>query len=103
MEKKKKKKNKSYDRAFKENAVQLSFERSNQSALARELGINPKNLSRWREEYEQFQEKSFQGSGVARLSDEDKEIRRLRKELHDKKLELEILKKAMGIISQSDR
>jgi transposase len=94
---------KRYDRAFKENAVKLSYQRKNQSALARELGVDHRVLRRWRKEYEQFKDKSFQGSGNARLSDQEKELRDLRKALTNKTLELEILKKAMGIISQSDR
>jgi transposase len=37
-----------YDRSFKENAVKLSHQRTNQSALARELGVDPALLRRWR-------------------------------------------------------
>jgi transposase len=94
---------KDYDRSFKENAVRLSYERSNITALARELGIGSNLLFRWRKESEQFKEASFQGKGNARLTEEQKEIHRLRKELSNRELEIEILKKAMGIISKSDR
>jgi len=94
---------KTYDRSFKENAVKLSYERSNLSALSRELGIDYKALLRWRKEYEQFKAASFQGNGIARLTEEQKELHRLRKELATKTLELEILKKALSIISKSDR
>ena len=96
-------KKKSYDRHFKDNAVRLSYERSNQSALARELGIQPKDLYRWRSEYEEFKSASFPGKGNARLTDDQREIKRLEKELSNTKLELEILKKAVSIISKSGR
>jgi len=39
-----------YDRAFKEKAVQLSYERHNLSELARELGITAPQLYKWRKE-----------------------------------------------------
>ncbi len=94
---------KKYDRSFKENAVRLSYERGNARAVAQELGIYKDLLYRWRAEYSQFKENSFQGNGIARLSDEQKELKRLEKALATKNLEIEILKKALGIISTSDR
>jgi transposase len=96
-------KKRKYDRSFKESAVKLSYERKNLSAVARELGVDAKLLRRWRAEYEQFTGASFQGHGTTRLSDEQKENHRLKKELAKRTLELEILKKALGIISVSDR
>ncbi len=42
-----------YDKAFKENAVKLSFERKNVSELAHELGVDPLLLYRWRKEYQE--------------------------------------------------
>lgn len=93
---------KTYDRAFKENAVKLSLERKNQSSLARELGIDPSILRRWRREYEQYKENSWQGKGNAPLSEIEREILRLKKELQRAKLEAEILKKAIAFISKND-
>jgi transposase len=40
-----------YEKAFKENAVKLSLERKNVTELARELGIEPLLLYRWRKEF----------------------------------------------------
>ena len=40
-----------FDKAFKENAVKLSFDRKNVSELAQELGIEPFLLYRWRKEF----------------------------------------------------
>ena len=39
---------------------------------------------------------SFLGHGKAKLTDEQREIARLKKELSDAKMETEILKKAIG-------
>jgi len=95
--------NRKYDRQFKEDAVKLSLERGNLSAVARDLGIDVKMLRRWKFEYEQFKGVSFQGSGIIRLTEDQKRIRQLEKDLRNRTLELEILKKALGIISVSDR
>lgn len=47
------KERKVYDREFKENAVKLSYERSNLSLFARELGVTTKQLYSWRSQYKQ--------------------------------------------------
>ncbi len=60
-------------------------------------------LLRWRKEFETFSDASFQGKGVSRLSIEQAEIQRLNKLLEIRRKENEILKKAIGIISESDR
>jgi len=45
---------KKYDSSFKERAVQLSKERKNLSELARELGISPAQLYKWRKDELKF-------------------------------------------------
>lgn len=50
-----------YDKAFKEKAVQLSYERANLSEFARELGVTAPQLYKWRKEFEEFGEGSFPG------------------------------------------
>ena len=52
-----KRERKIYDAAFKTKAVQLSNERANISELARELGLKPTLLYKWRKEYEEFLER----------------------------------------------
>ena len=42
----------SYDREFKQKAVELSFARGNAREIAEELGIRPELLYRWRREYQ---------------------------------------------------
>ncbi|MGL5957263.1 MAG: transposase [Phocaeicola sp.] len=48
----------------------MSYERSSQSALAKELGISPTMLSKWRKEFLEYGSESFQGRGVERLTNE---------------------------------
>lgn len=88
-----------YDRMFKERAVKLSYERNNIKELAQELGVSSERIYKWRAEFARHGEASFQGHGVERLSDEGKRV----KELRNTKLELEILKKAIAIFSQTDK
>lgn len=52
-----------YDKAFKEKAVQLSYDRTNISEFTRELGITALQLYKWRKEFEEFGEGSFPGKG----------------------------------------
>ena len=92
-----------YSREFKENAVKLSYERSNVSDLARELGLRANMLYRWREESQIKGKESFPGNGRQSVTSEYEELLELRKQLKRKEMELEILKKAVGIISMSDR
>jgi transposase len=94
---------KKYDKAFKEKAVELSKERKNLSELARELGIFPGQLYRWRKEEEEFKEGSFPGNGNLKQTAEQERITALEKRLKDAELERDILKKAIGIFSKNDR
>ena len=57
-----------YDKAFKEKAVELSYERTNRLELARELGVTAPQLYKWRKEFEEFGEGSFPGKGNLKLS-----------------------------------
>jgi len=53
----------SYDREFKQKAVELSFARGNAKEIAEELGIRPELLYRWRREYQHYDKNSFTGKG----------------------------------------
>jgi len=91
-----------YDREFKQMAVELSQHREDISKLAEELDIKPNLLYRWRREARRAQGGAFPGHGNPKLSEEQKEIARLKKELRETKLERDILKKAVSIFSRSD-
>lgn len=88
---------KKYDRTFKERAVELSKDRKNISELARELGVSAAQLYKWRKESEDFGSGSFPGNGNIKQTPEQERISALEKKLKDSGLELEILKKAIGI------
>ncbi|MGL4519351.1 MAG: transposase [Phocaeicola sp.] len=72
---------KNYSKKIKENAVKLSYERSWQSTLVRELGISSTLLSKWRKEFTDYGSASFQGRGVERLTDKQRRIKDLEKAL----------------------
>lgn len=92
-----------YDRAFKERAVKLSYERSSITELASELGVHPDRIYSWRNEFSKYGDVSFPGHGVERLSDEGRRVKDLEKKLKTTELELEILKKAIAVFSKIDK
>jgi len=92
----------SYDREFKQKAVELSFARGNSKEIAEELGIRPELLYRWRRKYQQYDKNSFPGKGKPKMTDLERENALLKKELRDAKMERDILKKAVSIFSRSD-
>jgi len=85
-----------FDAAFKKMAIDLSYARGSVKEVADELGIDPGRISKWRQQHS-LPEKSPVG-----LTDEQKEIRRLQKELKEALLERDILKKAVSIFSKGD-
>ena len=92
----------SYDREFKQKAVELSFARGNAKEIAEELGIRPELLYWWRREYKRYENNSFPGKGKPKMTELEKDNARLKKELRDAKMERDILKKAVSIFSRSD-
>jgi transposase len=95
-------KRRKYDREFKQMAVELSNTRDDIGALAKELGIGKDLIYRWRKEAEEHPEESFPGQGNQLLSEGQKQIMKLERELKETQLERDILKKAIGIFSKND-
>jgi transposase len=93
---------KKYDKEFKQKAVELSYARGNAKEIADELGIGQGLLYRWRKELKKYEGNSFPGHGTPKMTDLEREVARLRKELRDAKMERDILKKAISIFSVSD-
>ena len=88
-----------YTKEFKIEAVRLIIEEGRPiSEVARELGIGENLLHRWKKKYEEGEIDPFPGQG--RLSPEDGELRRLRRENKRLRMEHEILKKAVAIFSE---
>jgi len=96
------KKRRKFDREFKQMVVELSYSRKDINTLASEMDIRPELIYRWRREAESYKEASFPGQGNKILTEEQKEIARLKKELHDAQIERDILKKAVSIFSKND-
>lgn len=91
-----------YTREFKLEAIRLSEQSGKTVAeVARDLGINVKQLYRWRSRYCVDGEQGFPGSG--RLAEPEEELRRLRRELETVQQERDILKKALAIFSKEQR
>ena len=98
-------KRRKYDRDFKRNAVLLCSEPGRTvSKVAENLGIVKDLLYRWRREYHLADGKPvFTGNGVEALTDEQKRIRELEKQLRETEIEWDILKKAMAIFSKAPK
>lgn len=91
-----------YDSDFKRNAVLLSLDPERRATqVAENLGISKELLYRWRKEYRQREELAFPGHGREALTPQEQKIRDLEKELKGAAMELDILKKAMGIFSRA--
>jgi transposase len=97
------KQNRNYSLSFKQKAVELSFARGNVKQVCEELSIPYSVLHRWRKESTTYGKNSFPGRGKPKLTDEQKEITELKKQLKDVFLENEILKKAVSIFSRNDK
>ncbi len=92
-----------FDKQFKLDVVNRSLEVTSLDKLGEELSIHPDMISRWRREFLKSGEKlSFPGNGKEAMSAEEQELRRLRKELAESRLETQILKKAIHIFSMGD-
>jgi len=97
-----KRERRSYDKEFKLMAVEFCHTGKPIKEVSEELGMRRELISRWRREFEQYREGSFSGHGNVNMTEEQKEISRLRKELKDAQMERDILKKAVSIFSKSD-
>ena len=90
-----------YSEEFKKDAVghSLTSEKTVEE-VARDLGIAHSNLRRWRAQYSKNGELAFAGNGKQRLTPQEEEIRRLKKELYEVQQERDILKKALAIFTK---
>lgn len=92
---------KRYDEEFKRNAVELLLNGSDDlKPLAQELGVCPSTLRYWRDVYLR---ESTDSQGPPRgptPRETSEELRRLRQENEKLKRQRDILKKALGILSE---
>lgn len=93
---------KSYSREFKIDAVKLITEQGYKiSEAARNLGINPNVVARWKSQFERDAEYSFPGKG--HMTPEKEELHRLRQENKRLRMEREILKKATAFFAKESQ
>lgn len=88
-----------FDEAFKEMAVELSYTKASIQEAARELGVDPGRISKWRQRSKKMEQPL---ASNATLTPEQQQIRRLQRELKEAQLERDILKKAVSIFSKTD-
>jgi transposase len=86
-----------FSQEFKIEAVLMVNEGRDVSDVAHELGIRPDMLRKWKKKFEDDGDEAFPGSG--RQKPEDEEKRRLRRENRRLQMQVEILKKAVAIVS----
>ncbi len=86
-----------YSPELKEQAVRLSYQRDNIKELVDELGIKVQKIYKWRRAAKST---SFPKPEKP-IPDATLELKRLRKALKEKELELEILKKAVHKIPEN--
>lgn len=86
---------KQYTKEFKEEAVALVLDQGySVTQAAKSLGIGSGLLYKWKEKVE------AQREGVTLVEDEREELKRLRKEVKELRMEKEILKKASAFFAK---
>ena len=90
---------------FKEEAVRLVISSQKSCAeIARNLGISPHLVVRWKQRHEQQEaagRPQFTGRGVAALSDQEARVKKLERELEITRQERDILRKALACLGQN--
>jgi len=91
-----------FDTQFKLDALRLIEESDRKiTDIAKELGIRPELLYRWRSEHSADPQDAFPGKG--HLKPEQERLRQLEQELARVKQERDILKKALAYFSRNER
>lgn len=94
-------KKRQFTQEFKKEAVEYSLSSGKTAEeVARDLGISPHNLKRWRFQYRKDGELAFPGHGKENLTPQEEKLRKLQKELNDITQERDILKKALAIFTK---
>ena len=95
---------KKYTKEEKLQIVSLSYE-ADQTVkdLSVRFGVAENTIYNWRATYTKHQEAAFPGNGNRMMTETERQIRQLQRELREKELEVEILKKAMHIFSRTGR
>ena len=87
-----------YDSEFKQTIVSLYDTGKTVAELCSEYTVSPASVNRWKKQFSSSETSKFKEA-----TQESKRIKALEKELKAIKLERDILKKAVGIFSKSDK
>jgi len=94
---------KNYTKQFKLDVIQQSYQHDNIRVLAADLGLTPALIYKWRAAYDAGRsEDSFPGKGSESLTPDQQELRRIKHELAETRMERDILKKAIGIFGKTN-
>ena len=90
-----------YTKEQKLEIVKLSLEEDQSVVqLAERYDISANTIYNWRSKYFKYNAEAFPGHGNKTMTEEQREIARLKKELREAQLERDILKKAVSIFSK---
>ena len=94
---------KRYTKPEKLEIIKQSLEEDVQvTELAERYGLSSNTIYNWRSKYYKDQGIEPSGQGVKQMTDSEREIARLKKQLREAELERDILKKAINIFSKTD-
>lgn len=95
-----KRRRKTYDRDFKVSAVKLILEKQQSvSKISRDLGVSQNSLHLWKRAFLKDSRNCFPGNGE--VMEYEAKMRKMARELELVKEERDILKKAVGIVSET--
>jgi transposase len=96
---------KSYNEAFRREAVRLSEQPGrNATEVARELGIHPGQIYNWRTQFNKLSKRQFTvADGTNYAKSEPDEVRRLKKRVAELEQERDFLKKATAYFAKPDK
>jgi transposase len=95
---------KKYSKEEKSQIVRRSQEPdANIEHLAIQYQVHANSIYKWRREYLRQGDLAFPGNGNKAMSEEQRETAELKRRLRESELEVETLKKALGIFSSPNR
>ena len=95
-------KRRSFTREFKLQAVRMMADQGLSVAeVARDLDVGQTLLRKWKKQFEEQAAEAFPGNG--KLSAEEEELRRLREEVKQLRMERDILKKATAFFAKESK
>ena len=95
---------KQYTKEEKLEIVKLSLDKSQRiKSLADRFEISEGTIYRWRKSYLKYDDNAFPGKGNPIMTEAEARLAELERENKELRLERDILKKAVGIFSRTDR